>query len=153
MRMTPEQKEANKKITKARDKAYRERRREYEAAMTLALAPFPLKPEDGDASSLVSEESKAYWAATERFEQVLKAVNDEEMKIRAQIAELQESLKTVRDRHDYSGGHAARNEAHTAVFAARRTVEDQVKAEFSDIADVFYAAQWGAIVDFKLQEE
>jgi hypothetical protein len=148
MALTAEQKAANKVKTQARDRAFRERRSTYRDALDAALAPLPLRPADQDPKVAPSEVVQAAWAADEAFDAAFSAARQEEAAIREQIALLQDSLKGVGDRHNTTELAAARRQAYSALSAARNEAETAVKAQYPDVANVFSAAQWGAIVNF-----
>lgn len=148
MALTAEQKAANKVKTQARDRAYRDRRRAYTEALDAALAPLPLRAEDKHPKVEPVAVVQAAWAADAAFDAAWAAARKEEAAIREQIAQLQDSLKTVGDRHNTTQLAAVRRDAYSALSAARSAAEQEVKDQFPDVAGVFSAAQWGAIVGF-----
>ncbi|MBU9200079.1 hypothetical protein KTD31_01510 [Burkholderia multivorans] len=148
MALTAEQKAANKVKSLARDRAYRERRNAYRAAVDAALAPLPLRPADQDPKVAPAAVVQAAWAADAAYDAASAAANEEEAAIRAQIAQLEQSLKGVRARHKTTELADVRRDAYSALSAARKAAEEAVNAQYPDVAGVFSAAQWGAIVGF-----
>ncbi|HDR9105986.1 TPA: hypothetical protein QDB04_002842 [Burkholderia vietnamiensis] len=148
MALTAEQKAANKVKTLARDRAYRERRRAYNDALEAALAPLPLRIVDKHPKVEPDAVVQAAWDADAAYEAAWAAARKEEATIREQIAKLQELLKNVGDRHNTPELAAVRRDAYSALYAARSAAEQAVKAQYPDVAGVFSAAQWGAIVGF-----
>lgn len=153
MALTAEQKNANKEKRLARDRAYRLRYNEWQAALKAALAPLPLRQEDLGKNVEPAEVVQAAWAADARFDAALAAAEQEERSIRDQITKLQESLKGVRERHNMNDLADVRRNAYSALSAARKSAEEAVDAEYSDVARVFSAAAWGAKVGFAAEAE
>jgi hypothetical protein len=148
MALTAEQKAANKVKTQARDRAFRERRATYRDALDAALAPLPLRPDETDPKVAPAAVVQAAWLADAAFDAAFAAAREEEAAIRAQLAQLEQSLKGVGDRHNTTELAAVRRQAYSALSTARSVAESAVKAQYPDVASVFSAAQWGAIVDF-----
>ncbi|WP_060059926.1 hypothetical protein [Burkholderia ubonensis] len=153
MALSAEQKAANKEKRLARDRAYRARYNEWRDARTAAAAPFPRRPEEQDPKVTPDAVVLAAWAADARFDAAFEAVRQEEETIRDQIAQLEESLKGVRNRHNTSELAKVRSAAYDALNAARKTAGDAVDAQFADVAHAHSAAAWGAKVGFDADAE
>ncbi|KWA84138.1 hypothetical protein WL29_22505 [Burkholderia ubonensis] len=148
MALTAEQKAANKQKQQARDRAYRERYREWQAARDKALAPLPRRKDDVAPGVAPGPESLAAWDANTKLDEAVAAAEQEEAAIREQIARLQESLKGVRERHNTTALAAVRRNAYDALNAARTAAEKAVDAQFADVAHVYSAVEWSAKTGF-----
>lgn len=153
MALTPEQKEANKKLRSERDRAYHERRRAWSKAREAAVASLPMRQEDLNPKVAPAALSLAAWEAEAQSEAAFEASCAEEKAIREKIAELTESLKTVYNRHNRAELNNIRKDAFTALITARNVAEAAVDAQYPDVAKVSSAAEWGPKNGFNLASE
>lgn len=148
MAMTPEQKKLNKQAQLARDRAYRVRAKAWQAALGKALAPIPLIPEDVVPNVEPAQVSRDAWAADEALSVARAAARAEEDAIQAQIEQLQEKLKGASKRHKLEELADARRQMYDKLRAVREKAEDEVAAEYADVAGVFSAVEWARKTGF-----
>lgn len=136
-RLTDEEKATNKAAKKNRDQAFRARRKVYEEAKVRALTEF-------HAISPLKQEMEAASAASQASHDARDA---EEREIRAQIAKLEETIKSLSVKYQIEPLNEVRRRTNAAYFAAKSQVEKDVDRQFGDIAGVFSSVQWAAKVD------
>ena len=131
MALSTKDKAANKARFKARDAAFATRRRAYHAARERALRTFESSP--------VQQEAKL---ASNALNAAMHDVRAAERRIDEQIAELQEQRKALREVHRIDELNDFRIKTMNAAIKARDTVEDELDAQFSDVANVHSAVTW-----------
>ena len=138
-KLTEEQKASNKVAARARDQAYRARRRLYEATRDAELSNWmestPLKAEMLEAKS-------AHDAAREAAVVEEHALLDQIDALRAQIAQL-----PVKHRLDEL--NARRVVTSDAYHKELRRIESRVDEQFSDVAHCWSAPEWAAKTGFR----
>lgn len=131
-KLTAEQKAKNKVEQKARDRAFRARRKEYEVAMDAAIVAFH---KESDLLALSEAARKASEAA-------LDAREAERVKLRGEIAAIESQIRGLNEKHNTVALNAARIRTNGEYFKNRSLVEAGVDATYSDIAGVYSPVQW-----------
>jgi hypothetical protein len=131
MALSTEEKATNKARFKARDAAFAARRQAYRSARDRALATFESSP--------VQQEAKL---ASSALNAAMQDVRAAERRIDEQIAELQEQRKALREIHRIDELNDFRIKTMNAAIKARDAVEDELAAQFSDVANVQSAVTW-----------
>jgi len=133
-KLTPEQKAQNKIHTKARDAAFRERKRAYDDAVKKA-----------EADLRETAEHKRMVEACERSEASLTERNRRRREIEEQIKVLQEQIKSLEATLGVPDLNAARIETNRAFYQLKAAKMAEVAAQFPDVANLYSAAQWEAL--------
>lgn len=133
-KLTPEQKAQNKIHTKARDAAFRERKRAYDAAVKKA-----------ESDLLLTSEHKLMTEAAARFESALSERERCRSEIQKQIWALQEKIKSLEATLGVPDLNAARIETNKAFFQLKAAKMAEVEAQFPDVANLYSAAHWEAL--------
>lgn len=132
-KLTDEDKIANKAAQKIRDRAYSQRRNQLSTAVDAARARVEASPE-----------AQACKDSMDASNRCIEERNKADEAIREQIAELQESLKTLAAK--YAPILDDLNAARHAAWAVKSTLEKDAladaKADFADVAEVSYVGAW-----------
>jgi chromosome segregation ATPase len=133
VRLTAEQKEANKVATKERTQAFNVRRKAYREALDAAEEKARQSPEQAALEAANAARTAAFDARTA-------ALAD----IDAQIAQLQERRRQLEAEHDVTieAARTQTNAAWSAQQAVAKQLKGQVEAVFPDMVDVWYQSQW-----------
>lgn len=134
-RLTEEQKLANKAAAAARDKAYKARRAEYEAALAAAISAEVIRELEAAQEQAYAQREAALAARMAIGQALSEDIERLELAARARVEEL--GIEAL--------SQTARA-ANSALHKAKAEVEAQVKAAYPDIAGVFSALEWEARV-------
>lgn len=132
-KLTPEQKAANKEVSKARDRAFNDRRKAYRQARDAALEDYKNGPEE-----------KAYEEANAAFNQAFNRVDAERRATDEQIRVLREEQEGLRAKHNVDQLAEARRKAGDVHFKGRQAVEARIDSEYPDVDGVHSAVEWAA---------
>lgn len=138
-KLTPELKERNKKAVSLRDKAYRDRSKDFRRQLDAAEASAPVKA----ARQAVNE-------ANDEQERLLQKRNAELDAIHTQIAALTAKLKVVEESYHpvLDAQKAKRKAAHDNWRKLSDTAKLEVEAKFPDMVGVFSAGGWKNFNEF-----
>lgn len=133
-KLTPEQKTQNKIHTKARNEAFKERKRAFDAAVKKA-----------ESDLLLTSEHKLMTEAAARFESALAERNHRRGEIEQEIKALQEKIKSLEATLGVPDLNAARIETNRTFFQLKAVKMTEVAAQFPDVANLYSAAHWEAL--------
>jgi ABC-type transporter Mla subunit MlaD len=139
MKLSEEQKAENK-VIRARERAFFARHRAYNESLTKAREAFK-------ASSPLP---KMYEDASQSFQDFLTEGLREVQEINAQIEALKQKRARVAAKVDTLAEN--RDAAAMALNTAKRDVDDQVDAEFADVATCLTPELWVAAGHYRPQE-
>lgn len=137
MNTPPDTKELPKQESPARDRAFRERRREWVWAKAEATAPFPLQPDEAHPDVPPAQVALDAWAIDQKIEQTRADLRaEEEAALIKQIEVLMEQLKNLPSRQKLAELATQREKAYAELQKARDAAVYAVNARYSDVARV-----------------